>query len=90
MQRLEVSGAVRTIYGSLGVKRLIKDVTQYMEQDISTTVPEKKHALKTYGGVELWLHVFQQSLDGIERYAKHTSRFTREENFPGRHREQIK
>jgi len=23
MQRLEVSGAVRTIYGSLGVKRLI-------------------------------------------------------------------
>ena len=53
MQRLEVSGAVRTIYGSLGVKRLIKDVTQHMEQDISTTVPEKKHALKTYGGVEL-------------------------------------
>jgi len=25
MQRLEVSGAVRPIYGSLGVKRLIKD-----------------------------------------------------------------
>jgi len=31
MQRLEVSGAVRTIYGSLGVKRLIivrRDATQ--------------------------------------------------------------
>jgi len=25
MQRLEVSGAVRPIYGSLGVKRLMKD-----------------------------------------------------------------
>ena len=32
---------------------LIKDVTHYVEQDISMTVPEKKHALKTYGGVEL-------------------------------------
>ena len=27
MQRLEVSGAVRPIYGSLGVKRLIADTT---------------------------------------------------------------
>ena len=26
MQRLEVSGAVRPIYGSLGVKRLIRNV----------------------------------------------------------------
>ena len=26
MQRFEVSGAVRPIYGSLGVKRLIKDL----------------------------------------------------------------
>jgi hypothetical protein len=53
---------------------------------ISTTVPEKKHALKTYGGVDLWVHVFSAlSLDGIEWYAKHSSRFTRRENFPGRH-----
>jgi len=28
MQRLEVSGAVRPIYVSLGVKRLIRDVTR--------------------------------------------------------------
>ena len=28
MQRLEVSGAVRPIYGSLGVKRLITEVSQ--------------------------------------------------------------
>ena len=26
MQRLEISGAVRPIYGSLGVKRLIKEI----------------------------------------------------------------
>lgn len=65
---------------------LIKDITQYMEQDISTILPEKKHALKTYGEAELWLHVFStMSLDGIEWYAKHTSRFTRGETFPGRH-----
>jgi hypothetical protein len=61
-------------------------VTQYTEQDISTIVPENKHALKTYWGVELWLHVFSTlSLDGIEWYAKHTSRFTRRENFRGGH-----
>ena len=29
MQRLEDSGAVRPIYGSLGVKRLIKERAQY-------------------------------------------------------------
>jgi hypothetical protein len=28
---------------------LIKEVTQYIEQDISTAVPEKEHALKSYG-----------------------------------------
>ena len=31
MQRLEVSGAVRPIYGSLGVKRLITSTTLYRE-----------------------------------------------------------
>ena len=50
------------------------------------TVPEKKHAIKAYGGVELYLQVFlTMSLDGIEWYAEHTSRFTRAENFPGRY-----
>lgn len=64
----------------------IKDYTQYLEQDISTIVPEKQHAIKAYGGDELWLHVFLiLSLDGIEWYAKHTTRFTRGENFRGRH-----
>jgi len=29
----------------------IRDVTQYIEQDM--TVPEKQHAFKVYGGVEL-------------------------------------
>ena len=38
MQRLEVSGAVRPIYGSLGVKRLTDDelTTGYYQQDGAT------------------------------------------------------
>ena len=32
MQSLEVSGAVRPIYGSLGVKRLTKCVRKYLER----------------------------------------------------------
>jgi len=36
-------------------------------------------------GDELWLQVFLiLSLDGIEWYAKHTSGFTKGENFRGR------
>ena len=31
MQRLEVSGAVRPIYGSLGVKRLNKLIPEYFQ-----------------------------------------------------------
>jgi hypothetical protein len=41
MQRLEVSGAVRPIYGSLGVKRLIKrHVSAYAEAIIRFTFLE--------------------------------------------------
>ena len=35
MRRLEVSGAVRPIYGSLGVKRLITTVTQWVKKFVS-------------------------------------------------------
>ena len=31
MERLEVSGAVRPIYGSLGVKRLISKINKFFE-----------------------------------------------------------
>jgi len=37
MQRLEVSGAVRPIYGSLGVKRLIRSVGACGRTDEDTT-----------------------------------------------------
>ena len=44
MQRLEVSGAVRPIYGSLGVKRLICLVSAYVasSKDPRTWIPTFK------------------------------------------------
>ena len=39
MQSLEVSGAVRPIYGSLGVKRLTKNSTRtYTREDFSLNI----------------------------------------------------
>jgi len=48
MQRLEVSGAVRPIYGSLGVKRLIYYVTKHgtswiTNQQVRNPSPNKMH-----------------------------------------------
>jgi len=37
MQRLEVSGAVRPIYGSLGIKRLIRCLSKQIRFPISHT-----------------------------------------------------
>ena len=45
MQRLEVSGAVRPIYGSLGVKRLMYDC-KILEVERNTL----KHQIKSRGG----------------------------------------
>ena len=39
MQRLEVSGAVRPIYGSLGVKRLIYYMNNTKHEDTYTVLP---------------------------------------------------
>ena len=44
MQRLEVSGAVRPIYGSLGVKRLIL----FSLQDNLKIVTNDKNTVKNY------------------------------------------
>jgi len=50
MQRLEVSGAVRPIYGSLGVKRLIKGLQYYTDnQANSVTVKNLNHSNMTLG-----------------------------------------
>jgi len=42
MQRLEVSGAVRPIYGSLGVKRLKILNIGHLHQEVQETVREWK------------------------------------------------
>ena len=44
MQRLEVSGAVRPIYGSLGVKRLMKDCSAHSRVAVGHT--ERNFTLK--------------------------------------------
>ena len=49
MQRLEVSGAVRPIYGSLGVKRLMT-CTPYSGDQIEKS--EMGGTCSTYGGEE--------------------------------------
>ena len=61
MQRLEVSGAVRPIYGSLGFKRL-KSTLRYMfrvcEAILSQcTAIRKRDTLKTAHNVQVQLHV---------------------------------
>ena len=40
MQRLEVSGAVRPIYGSLGVKRLIYGLLAFLEKKCTGNINE--------------------------------------------------
>ena len=48
MQRLEVSGAVRPIYGSLGVKRLIPSRVRF-----STVIPRRLHLASHQPGSHL-------------------------------------
>jgi hypothetical protein len=46
----------------------------------------KHHAMKTYWGVEVYLHVFSTSaLDGGEWSASHPGHFTPRERAPGTH-----
>ena len=47
MQRLEVSGAVRPIYGSLGVKRLGGQTWDRIQGDLSYCIPQIAMTLKS-------------------------------------------
>ena len=51
MQRLEVSGAIRPLYGSLGFKGLIKDDSNYMFRPIAAII---RVFIRKYGGSALW------------------------------------
>ena len=55
MQRLEVSGAVRPIYGSLGVKRLITDVSGLPIRAVFRGEGELTCCLKNFGIYQLKL-----------------------------------
>ena len=90
MQRLEVSGAVRPIYGSLGFKRLSTVDPAYLQTypgylcTVSYTVLMKRESFlsrspyffheNSYSSSDIWLRFFKLSCDVNHRYL--TTRFT--------------
>ena len=53
MQRLEVSGAVRPLYGSLGVKGLLKPQTGVLKKEAADSFDSSVPATTQYGVTSL-------------------------------------